>query len=419
MILLAHPGISDDEKVTYPPWGVLDIATSLRMAGHEVEVVDLSGPGPETRLRDLCESLQPGVVGLTGKLGEGARRLRDCVDGIDEMSLKVAVGGPLVSSYADPADPLWRGADALFSGDGGVGFVEWIEAGAPRLSQVAAGGSAPLDEVAMSAWWPSLERYVFAGIQVDGGQVGTLHVSGARGCTRRCTFCYLTKHLEGRVFRTIGSDVLLRRCEDLAERTGAVGFYFVDDCLIDPYTGEGDAWLSRLGAAKHEFYFGTDLQLHEMADPALLERLYAAGFRSLYVGVESATPRIRKLLGKGRTPSDIGGAIKGATALGFEVVAALGVGWPTETPGEMAATLSLAEGIPEARIDAFRYTPLPGVPLTSFWAKASGVEPDASDIDPFGDYSTGSRSWAVPGTSDPVIAAFTALNRMAADSRRR
>lgn len=418
MILLAHPGISDHSPQTYPPWGVLDVATTLADADLEVTVVDLNGPEPAARLRRLCERLDPRIVGLTGKLGEGARRLRMCLDEIRGFPFRVAVGGPLVSSYPDPSDGLWHGVDALFLGEAETSFLRWVKRGAPKELAPLRGSPADLDAVAMSARWGALKNYVFDGIRAGGERVPTLHVSGARGCTRRCTFCYLSRHLDRGLFRTISGPVLLERCEALGHRTGAKGFYFVDDCLIEPRSEASEKLLDALIASDHAFSFGCDLQLHELSDLALVERLHHAGFRSLYVGVESVTPRIRRLLGKGPTPSDIAEDVNTVVSLGFEVVAALGVGWPTESEGEMLATVALAKSLENVQIDAFRYTPLPGVPLTSFWAKASGVDPSEASIDPYTDYSTRSRSWAPPSLLDPAASAYAELSSLALESRR-
>ncbi|MEW5925954.1 MAG: hypothetical protein AB1941_00570 [Gemmatimonadota bacterium] len=135
------------------------------------------------------------------------------------------------------------------------------------------------------------------------------------------------------------------------------------------------------------------MQIQELADPGLLQRMHAAGFRALYVGMEAASAGVRRRLGKGVCPAPMAETLSRAMQMGFVVRASVGVGWPDETEGEMEETLALVRSLPDLAIDAFRYTPLPGAPLTTYWARGAGMG-DAAAIrfDPYSDYSEFSRN---------------------------
>src|ERR1700735_2324381 len=96
-ILLVHPGIYDDLNPSlFPPWGALCVASTIREAGFEVEVADLNGAAIPEAIQRLVSDYEPDVIGITGKLGLAARRLRAVVDTIRNADnhIQVAVGGP-------------------------------------------------------------------------------------------------------------------------------------------------------------------------------------------------------------------------------------------------------------------------------------------------------------------------------------
>jgi radical SAM superfamily enzyme YgiQ (UPF0313 family) len=240
----------------------------------------------------------------------------------------------------------------------------------------------------MPTWWGGLGEYVSGAESWPGLGVESVHVSAARGCSRRCTFCYLNSHNLGRGLKVVSPAVLLEGCNRLRAKWGVEGFYFVDDCLLDRNSRQSDALLQCLIREGDGFRFGCDVQIQELEDVSFLRRVYRAGFRSLYVGVESASPRVRKVLGKGRIVDSIEKCLATALGMGFFIRASIGIGWPDESESEIAATLDLIRNVPALLFDAFRYTPLPGVPLTSYWARSSARFDNGDDfLSPFADYS--------------------------------
>ena len=389
-LLLVNPGIYDTiSPRNYPPWGALYVGAACRARGAEVRVVDLNGETVAPRIRQLVADFAPTVVGITGKLGKGAERMRQVVQAATMVTpAPVAVGGPLVSSFPDPDHPLWSGVRGLFWGDGEVELPDWIAAGCPRTVQVRPGRPANLDELGIPTWWDGLGDYVSDGEFWPGLEVRSVHLSVARGCTRRCTFCYLNAQHPGRSFRVISPGRLLAGCDALHARWGVEGFYVVDDCLLQPGHPESEALLALLIRRGSPYRFGCDLQIQELGDTGLLERMYAAGFRALYVGVEAASAAVRRRLGKGACTVPMYDALARALEMGFVIRASVGIGWPGETEGDMEETLALIRSLPGLAIDAFRYTPLPGAPLTTYWARGATQRGRGGDPhDPYADYS--------------------------------
>ena len=386
-VLLVHPGIYDDWRTrAYPPWGPLYVASACRQRGAETYVADLNGEDVAERMRELIVDFEPTVIGVLAKLGKGAERMCQAVATATKVSAApICVGGPLVALFPDLDHYLWEGVHTLIQGDGEAAFADWIAEGCPRTGTIE-GSPADLDHLGLPTWWEGLGEYVSDGEHWPGLDVRSVHVSAARGCTRRCTFCYLTSHQPGRGFRGMDSEVLLEGFDALRDRWGAEGFYFVDDCILQPGHPSSENLLDKLVKRGAPYRFGGDVQIQELADAEFLKRIYAAGFRALYVGVEAASASVRKRLGKAKVEEPLETIIARALDLGFVIRASVGVGWPSETEAEMRETLRLLRAVPELTIDAFRYTPLPSAPLTKYWSRQQSSA-EAVEHDPFGDYS--------------------------------
>ncbi|NUT48511.1 MAG: radical SAM protein [Saccharothrix sp.] len=375
-LLLVHPGIYDDDNpLAFAPWGAITIGHALRKAGHEVLVLDLNGQDLRAALTESLAAFSPTVAGFTAKQGVGARRFRECVDHLNEVApdLPIVAGGPLVATFPDAASPLWRGVRTLVLGDGEQTLVDWL-ATPDRPAGLRHGVEPPdLDDVGVPDWWPPLPSYVSPGELWPNMGVPGMHVASARGCTRRCTFCYLNSHHPNARFRFVTAPKLYADLQALHARTGAAGFYFVDDCFIDRTQQRVLDFCARNTADGTPFRYGCDVQLTDLdRHPDLLATMYRAGFRSLYVGVESAAAATRKILGKGSIAQQTGAALDRALDLGFVIRASIGIGWPGETAADARATLALIDAVPRLAFDAYKYYPLPNTPLgeRSHWSAA-------------------------------------------------
>lgn len=381
-VLLVNPGIYDrlDARL-YPPWGILYVGQSLLRHGAHVRCIDLNGQDLATKLTAEIAEMKPTVVGLTGKIGRGARRLTEAIEIVHETSppTSIAVGGPLVASFPNLGLDLWKHVDALFVGEGEDSICSWIADGksSGRILMPPRSRGA----LSIPVWWEHLSDYVIPFNEWSVFGQDSLQLSATRGCTRRCHFCYLNAHqpaMSGPTFRGPLATDLVDGLWTVADKFGVTAFCFVDDCFVGDRMEFDDlvALLVRLGAP---FRLGCDLTTDLLADRNLLEAMVRAGFRYLYVGVESGSASVRRALGKPEmTTKKLRRVIDDAHDLGLVVQASLGIGWPGETSREIDETFELLEALPSLLFDPFCYLATPGAPLTAL---------GNSHCDPFYDYS--------------------------------
>ena len=365
--LFVHPGIYEDANPhAFPPWGALAVAGAARRAGWEVRVLDLNGVDVVAHILAACEEFEPHVVGFTTKLGLGAKRFYEAKEALRASygnAIRIVAGGPLVATFPSVEHPLWQGVDALIQGDGERACVTWMEAEQEGPTLLFGGDAADLDGDDWGEWWEPLVNYVRPAEYWPNMRVPGMHISAARGCTRRCTFCYLNSHAMGTRFRYASAEALFARLEHMASTFSMSGFYFVDDCFIDRTGARLSRFLELCTDAGSPFRFGCDVQLSDLADHELLDRMYTAGFRNFYVGVESASSATRKRLGKGSARILPDAVLTSAIEQGFAIRASIGIGWPGEKADAMMETIDLIDRVPGLAFDAYKFLPLPGTPL--------------------------------------------------------
>lgn len=173
-----------------------------------------------------------------------------------------------------------------------------------------------------------LGRYVSAEI--------TLPLLSSRGCYwGKCEFCH--HHMVyGEKYGAYGIDTVLEAVQTLAQRYGVRHFAFNDEAIppkimramgqrFPPHETSG--W-SFTGLIKFEKYFKRED----------FENLHGVGFRSLYVGLESASERVLALMRKNNKKETMIRNLADATGSGIWMHCFLFFGFPGETEAEAQET---------------------------------------------------------------------------------
>jgi len=229
------------------------------------------------------ESLrQYDLVGVTGMNVQKART-RQILLRLRELGIFTVVGGPFISVQEDFFDGL---CDAKFIGEAETTWPEFLaDFAAGRATQQRYEQSQPTD-------MQTVPRPRFDLLKADRYASGALQYS--RGCPFQCEFCDIIV-IYGRRPRVKDPDQLVAELDDM-RRAGFHSAFIVDDNFIGNKK-KAKALLTKLipwmEEHKYPLRLTTEASIDLAEDPELLELMYRANFRSVFIGIE--TPRLDSL----------------------------------------------------------------------------------------------------------------------------
>lgn len=166
-------------------------------------------------------------------------------------------------------------------------------------------------------------------------QYATMPVQFSRGCPFNCEFCDIII-MNGRVPRTKTPAQMIRELESLVDAGWKAPVFIVDDNFIGnkvkvkEFLRELIAWNRRRGVAMQ---FTTEASLNVADDPELLALMVEAGFKKLFVGIE--TPQEEGLLECAKaqnTQRDLLASVKTIQKAGMEVMGGFIIGFDSDKP---------------------------------------------------------------------------------------
>lgn len=333
-----------------PPDELLSAAAAVRERnGFSVRCLDAVAEGlDDEACRRRLDARPPDVVvTLLGfeVFAEDLDRLGRIVPG----GTKVVTLGYLAGLF--PAETMARGpVDAVVEGEAELALPAllraWAEGGAgvglPGVHVMGPDGPRlgppprvvePLDHLPLPAWdLVDRDRYHEPFLP---GPFAT--ITAARGCPHDCRFC-VRSHGRKRRPRSLAS--LKDELDALRTRWGYGALRFMDDCL--PQDKEAFLALCELLGGYAPLFSWTCLSRPDCLDAQRVRAMAAAGCRRVYLGVETASPRLLAWLKKGYGPEDCLRAARLCHEAGLEVSGYFIVGIPGERESDLEATASLA-----------------------------------------------------------------------------
>jgi radical SAM superfamily enzyme YgiQ (UPF0313 family) len=344
-----HALTFEGKQAAFPPLGLMTISPMLPK-DWERKLVDLNVEElwpDDIEWADIVmvsamivqrESLEE-VVGLCRKLGK-----------------KVVVGGPYVSTSSERLPD----ADHIFIGEAETTLPEFIndlELGIARKIYKA-------DER------PSLLNTPVPDFSlIDMKHYSAMNIQYSRGCPFNCEFCDIIE-IYGRVPRTKSNQQMILELDEL-RATGWRGLVFiVDDNFIGnkknvrifmpdliKWSREND----------YPFSFITEASVNLAEDDALLEMMETAGFRRVFLGIETPVEESLKEAQKGQnTRRDLLDSVKKIQSYGMEVMAGFIVGFDNDPENifELQMKFIRESGIPLAMVGL-----LTALPDTQLWRR--------------------------------------------------
>jgi radical SAM superfamily enzyme YgiQ (UPF0313 family) len=339
----------EGRHAAFPPLGLMTVSAMLP-ADWERRLVDMN-----VRSLEPADLEWADMVFISAMIVQN-QSLEDVVKQARAMGKTVVVGGPYVSTSSERLPD----ADHIFIGEAETTLPEFIsdlELGIPRKIYKA-------DERPSLVSTPAPDFSI-----IDMSAYSAMNVQYSRGCPFQCEFCDIIE-IYGRVPRTKSNEQMLAELDAL-KAAGWRGLVFiVDDNFIGnkknvrQFMPDLVDW-SRQNA--YPFSFITEASVNLAEDDALLQLMEDAGFRRVFLGIETPVEESLKEAQKGQnTRRDLLESVHKIQGYGMEVMAGFIVGFDNDPEDIFDRQMDFIResGIPLAMVGL-----LSALPDTQLWRR--------------------------------------------------
>ncbi len=338
----------EGKRCAFPPLGLLTVS-ALLPAQWERRLVDLNVQS----LKD-ADIEWADMVFATAMLVQ-KESLRDVVKRCKARGKRVVLGGPYVTTTVEELPE----ADHLFLGEAETTlpqFIKDLERGEAKFSYKAA-ERPPLSETPPAHFHlANMKRY------------SAMSVQYSRGCPFSCEFCDIIE-IYGRVPRTKSNQQMLAEFDLLYKLNWRGTVFIVDDNFIGNKKNvrqllpELANWQKAHG---YPFSLITESSLNLADDEALLANMRDAGFRRVFIGIETPVEESLHEAQKSQNRGDLLASVNRIQSYGIEVMAGFIVGFDND-PADIF----------ERQIDFIRKSAIPlamvgllnALPETQLWKR--------------------------------------------------
>src|SRR5882672_1226701 len=337
------------KKSAFPPLGLLTISSMLPRPWNR-RLIDMN-------VRPLATAdLKWADVVFASAMYVQKESLKAVIKLCKAHGKTVVMGGPYASMGLNDA----IGADHVFVGEVETTFPDFIE---------------DFEHGEAKAVYQALERPALALTPIpDFGlaelsQYSDMSVQYSRGCPFNCEFCDIIE-IYGRVPRTKSNQQILAELDTLLRIGWRGEVFIVDDNFIGNKKNvrllmpELAEWSAR---NKYPFAFTTEASVNLADDDELLAQMQTAGFRQVFIGIETPVVESLKEAQKGQnTRRDLIDSVRKVQSYGMEVLAGFIVGFDNDP-----------DDIFERQIDFIRESAIPvamvgllaAIPDTQLWRR--------------------------------------------------
>lgn len=370
-VLLINPAVEHYYKSITGPLGVLAIASYLKEKGHDVVFVDrcIKKESVEKLLKDA----KPQVIGVSLMSAKVIDDVRDVYNEAKKHGIPVIAGG--ATATAVPKLVLEGNlADAVIKGEGEVTWLcalEAIESGNDfssvdgmcflkdgELFETSDRAFADLHEFPPIDWEITGDPSVY--FQSLFGQKKVLYIYTAKGCPGQCTFCFNERY-QKRCYRKRPLEKALSEVRLLTEKYGMDGVHFSDEiwCRTQEELHENCRMIKESELA---FEWGCNFRIGQVKNEDF-KKMYDAGCRWIFFGVESGSPRVQKMMKKGINLDKVYETVRACFDAGITPISSFIVGFPGETCDDLKMTVDLVREIGFSMFDCNFFFPFEGTQM--------------------------------------------------------
>jgi radical SAM superfamily enzyme YgiQ (UPF0313 family) len=338
----------EGKRCAFPPLGLLTVS-ALLPSSWERKLVDLNVQSLKSRDIDWAD-----MVFVTAMLVQ-KDSLRQVVERCKGRGKRVVLGGPYVTTTVEELPE----ADHIFLGEAETTlpqFVEDLARGEAKRTYQASErpplSATPLPHFQLA----NMKRY------------SAMSVQYSRGCPFSCEFCDIIE-IYGRVPRTKSNQQMLAEFDALRELGWRGTVFIVDDNFIGNKKNvrqllpEIAKWQK---ANNFPFSLITESSVNLADDEPLLDNMRDAGFRRVFLGIETPVEESLKEAQKSQNRGNLLDSVKTIQSYGMEVMAGFIVGFDNDP-----------EDIFERQIDFIRKSAIPlamvgllnALPDTQLWKR--------------------------------------------------
>ncbi|MDR0492854.1 MAG: B12-binding domain-containing radical SAM protein [Nitrososphaerota archaeon] len=343
-----------------PPIGLMYVAGALEKAGYEVQMLDnYLANKPLEEVKQTVMQTKPFMVGITCGSATFARCLQtaqaikeatpDCVVVVggwhasylpqtllEHAQIDYAILGEGERAITQLANALSKGDKTQASTIPGVASKtpNGININPPQFIE-------DMDEIPYPArHLLPLEQYDRTIEFLEAKPADVMSIS--RGCVFSCGFCE-TRKLWGNISRSFSPKRVLGEIQDLQNRYGTKGIYFINDnfTLHKEKTKELCQLMIK---EKLDLEWVCDTRT-DLVDEELLEQMSKAGCKVIWFGVESGSPKILNRIGRNTTPKQVQTTFKLCKKHHIKTACSFMIGLPDETLADMEQSLKFAKKI--------------------------------------------------------------------------
>ena len=338
----------EGRQCVFPPLGLLTVS-SLLPKSCDRRLIDLNVDSLKTSDLEWAD-----MVFVTGMLAQ-----KDSLHSVVEQSKKlgkvVVLGGPYVTSTIHELPD----ANYIFQGEAETTLPEFfvdLERGeAKRVYKAPERPSMAISPI------PDFQL-------IESRRYSSMSIQYSRGCPFSCEFCDIIE-IYGRVPRTKSNEQVLAELDELKRRGWRGPLFIVDDNFIGNKKNVRQLlpalveWQQRNG---FPFSLLTEASVNLADDDELLHNMREAGFRRVFLGIETPVEESLKEAQKSQNRGNLLDSVKKIQSYGMEVMAGFIVGFDNDPADIFERQI---EFIRESAIPLAMVGMLNALPDTQLWKR--------------------------------------------------